>query len=298
MKIRSLLLLLAMSAVTGLSSCSTIDAVTGQGVYNLYTIDQDVELGKETIEANTKALQEQGVAVNADQERLNQINNMVARISAVSDMPQLPYNVTLYETNIVNAAAAPGGSMFVFSGLYNEEVGLTKDEDELAAVMAHEIAHVNCRHSTERLSKLMTAAVLFEVGAAALESSDEDDWATAVRALFAVGAAVYVPIHSQKDEFEADRVGLFYMAKAGYDPRGAPRIWKRVAEAQGEEQASASIFSTHPSSWDRYEALDRMLPFAMDEYARVTGGYPPDYQPPDWYSRDQVFDWRLPPPAK
>jgi predicted Zn-dependent protease len=276
-------------------SCTTIDAVSGQSVYNIYTITDDIQLGRNTIQSNTEALQEQGVPINQDPARLAQLSNMVERITAVADMPELPYTVTLYHTNIVNAAAAPGGSMIVFSGLYSDEVGLARDEDELAAIMAHEVAHVNCRHSTERLSKLMTAAIGTEIAAAVLESNDEDDWAMGLRALFAVGTAVYVPIHSQKDEFEADRVGLFYLARAGYDPRAAPRIWKRVSDEQDGEHHKASIFATHPSAWDRYEALEKMLPYAMDEYARATGSYPTDYAPPEWYTPGATdFDWRNP----
>ncbi|MBN1269290.1 MAG: M48 family metalloprotease, partial [Kiritimatiellae bacterium] len=138
------------------SSCATIDAVTGQKVYNLHSLDQDVALGRQTIQANIKQAEESGMSLNADPQRVAQLNDMTRRIADASDMPQLPYEVTLFHTNIVNAAAAPGGSLMVFEGLYDTEEGLVQNEDELAAVMAHEIAHVNCRHGTEELSKLIT----------------------------------------------------------------------------------------------------------------------------------------------
>ena len=92
------------------------------------------------------------------------------------------------------------------------------------------------------------------------------------------GMALYIPSYSRKDEAEADRIGLLYMARAGYDPRAAPRIWKRVAEDEGKKEP-ASIFATHPSSYDRYKALTAQLPAAMEEYRRVTGTYPPNYTP-------------------
>lgn len=289
-------LLVPVALVAGLCSCSTVDAVSGRSAYNLYTLDQDIQMGVETLAANTQQLREQGVAINADQTVCAELNAIVARLSAVSDLPDLPYNVTLYHTNIVNAAAAPGGSIFVFEGLYDPEVGLVRDEDELAAVLAHEIAHVNCRHSTERLSKLLTYATMVEIGAQVAEHEDESDLATAIRALFAVGTAFYIPIHSRTDEFEADRVGLFYMAKAGYDPRAAPRIWKRVAEEQEKgSHDKASIFATHPSSWDRYQALERMLPYAIAEYVQATGHYPPLYDGPRIEDiQPAAFNWRDP----
>ncbi|MBN1269946.1 MAG: M48 family metalloprotease, partial [Kiritimatiellae bacterium] len=141
--------------------------------------------------------------------------------------------------------------------------------------------------------------LIAEVGAAIAEHQDESDLAMAIRALSVVGAIFYVPIHSRKNEFEADRVGLFYMAKAGYDPRAMPRIWKRVAEKQKEEQHSASIFATHPSCWDRYEALEKMIPHAMEEYKLATGSYPPDYTPPAELADGlPPFDWRNPAPKK
>lgn len=283
---------LAVLMLLGLASCTSIDAVTGERVYNLYSMQSEINLGVQTIQANTAEMQKQGCRINDDPKQMARLGEITKRITTVADMPQLPYEVTLYHTNIVNAAAAPGGQMFVFEGLYDKEIGLCRDDDELAAVMAHEIAHVNCRHSTERLSKLMTAAAVVEVGAIALENEGESDWATGLRAAFAVGTVFYVPMHSKKDEFEADRVGLFYMAKAGYDPRAAPRIWRRVAEEDPDEKDKASIFATHPSAGDRCDALEALVPYAMQEYVRATGSYPKDYKP----ENDGLpeFDWRRP----
>lgn len=283
---------LAGVLLLGLASCTSIDAVTGQKVYNLYSMQSEINLGVQTIQANTEEMIKQGCRVNDDPKQMSKLSNMVQRITTVADMPQLPYEVTLYHTNIVNAAAAPGGQMFVFEGLYDSKDALCRDDDELAAVMAHEVAHVNCRHSTERLSKIMTAAAVVEVGAIALEHEDEGGWATGLRAAFAVGTVFYVPMHSKKDEFEADRVGLFYMAKAGYDPRAAPRIWRRVAEADEKQKDKASIFATHPSAGDRCDALEAMIPYAMQEYVRATGSYPQDYKPEEQGLPE--FDWRRP----
>jgi predicted Zn-dependent protease len=255
------------------------DPVTGRRTVNYYTMDQEIGLGRQVIQANTEQMKKAGVPVNRDMQRLAQLNQMVERIARVSDLPQLPYNVTLYETNIVNAAAAPGGAMMVFSGLYHPEIGMARDEDELAAVMAHEIAHVNCRHVTERLSKVLPFALAAEVGAEVADRKGREGVGTGIRAAFVVGTALWIPAYSREDEAEADRVGMMYMARAGYDPRAAPRIWKRVSDnAKGKDKTS--IFAAHPSSSDRYSALMRRLPQAMEAYAKAVGGYPPDYSPP------------------
>jgi predicted Zn-dependent protease len=279
--------------VVGSVSCTTLDAVTGESVYNLYTIEDDIQLGQTAVAANLKELTEGGAKVNADPARLKNIEGIARRIVAVSDLPQLPYEVVLVHTGIVNACAFPGGKVMVFEGLYDPKEGLVADDDELAAVIAHEIAHVNCRHATERLSKIMTAAAVAEVAAAVAEHKEHEQTAAAIRALFTVGAALWIPVYSREDEYEADRVGLFYMAKAGFDPRAAPRIWKRVAEREKSERGVLmSIFATHPENKARYEALQKLLPYAMEEYAAATGKYPDGYTPGEFVPAPGTFDWR------
>lgn len=264
------------------SSCTTADAVTGQQVYNLYSIQDDIQLGEAAIAANLEKLEEKGVSINSDPRRLKKLREITQRIAAVSDMPQLPYDVVLVHTGIVNACAFPGGRLMVFEGLYDPKEGLVTDEDELAAVIAHEIAHVSCRHATEQLSKVTTAAAIAEVAAAVEEHKEHEKTAMAIRAIFMMGASLWIPVYSREDEFEADRVGLFYMARAGFDPRAAPRIWKRVAKREGEGSGFfASIFSTHPANKARYEALQKLLPYAIEEYVAVMGRYPEGYVPPE-----------------
>lgn len=277
------------------SSCATVDAVTGQSTYNMYTLQDDIKLGQSAKASNLQEIQKAGIPLNADRKRTAQLDEITRRISAVSDLPQLPYVTTLVHTSIVNACAFPGGEMMVFEGLYCPTNGLVKDEDELAAVMAHEIAHVNCRHSTERLTKIMMANIAVEVVAAVADHNDAGDVAMALRAVFLVGSALWIPMYSRTDEFEADRVGLFYMARAGYDPRAAPRIWKRVAAREKDRSSMMNIFATHPANKARYEALEKMLPYAMEEYVAVIGEYPTGYVPPENVPPPGSFNWRRPP---
>ena len=263
-----------MSLVALGCSCAT-DAVTGKRVTNIYSLDDDMAMGQATLAENIRQMRTAGVAINEDTYRLRQLEEIVGRIAAVSDMPDLPYTVTLFQTNIVNAAAAPGGSLMVFEGLYDKEEGLVRDdENELAAVMAHEIAHVTCRHSSERQSKLRAVNLVGAIGVAAAGAAGYGDIADLA---LNVGGAFWLPSYTRKDEAEADAIGLIYMAKAGYDPRAAPRIWERVAK-KGE---SSSIFSTHPSGSNRFEKLQKLVPQAMEFYKESTGKYPEDYTPPE-----------------
>ena len=269
---------LAVVAALAAGGCATTDYVTGRSTRNLYAISEDIALGQQVLQQSVQEMQAQGVPVNRDVKRVGQLQDMVRRIAAVSHAPDLPYEVYLFETNIVNAMAAPGGKMLVFSGLYDPQAGLVKDENELAAVIGHEIAHVTCRHTTEALTRQAPINMLLLVGGIAAGLADNDDLALAIGAAFLVYNGLWVPKYSRKDEVEADRVGLMYMAKAGYDPRAAPRLWKRAYERDGGSSGLATILSTHPAHAHRWKTLEADLPMALAEYDKARGvgvGAPP-----------------------
>jgi len=242
-----------------------VDVVSGRSVLNFYTWDEEIALGRQIVQANVAQMRRAGIRINDDPQRLAQLSNIVQRIAAVSHMPGLPYSVTLFHTNIVNAAAAPGGAIMVFEGLYDPEIGLVRDEDEMAAVLAHEIAHVNCRHTTERLSALALAGLAADLLTSAAEEKDPDA-AEALRSVFTIGSLLILPAYSRQDEYEADRVGLIYMARAGYDPRAALRIWRRAARAGRSGGGPLSLLATHPAAAERAAALEKELPEALRIY--------------------------------
>jgi predicted Zn-dependent protease len=265
-----LVLMLPLLAV----GCATVDPVTGLRVNNLYSIDDDVQLGREVVGEVIKAMREGKVPINSDGQKVAKLQEMVNRIAAVSHLPGLPYEIYLFETNIVNAFAAPGGQMGVFSGLYHPEIGLVQDDDELAAVIAHEIAHVTCRHTTEALTREMPVRLALIGGALYAEAKGDDDLALALAAGFLVYEGLILPRYSRRDEAEADAVGLMYMAKAGYDPRAAVRLWERAA-ARSKDPKLFAIFSSHPTDRERAEALRKLLPQALEEYERARANRTP-----------------------
>lgn len=254
-------------AVVLLAGCSSLDAVTGQQTRNFYSIDQDVQFGSDVQGETLTTLKARGVPLNADAPRVAQLQQMVNRITAVSDLPDLPYEVTLIHTNIVNAMAAPGGKIMVYEGLWDPNEGLARDDDEIAAVIAHEIAHVNARHSTEAMTRAMPANILAMGVMALAQGSEHEQLAQMAIAggMFAYNG-LWMTRYSRTDELEADAVGMMYMAKAGYDPRAAIRIWERVAEHQDGSDPADSIFSTHPASTARVASLRAKLPEALSIY--------------------------------
>ena len=255
-----------MIALLMAGCATTIDSVTGQQTRNFYSLQQDIELGSQVYGETIEEMRSRGIAVNTDTARLAQLQEMVRRIGAVSDLPDLPYEVTLIQTNIVNAMAAPGGKIMVYEGLWDSEKGLAHADDEIAAVIAHEIAHVNARHSTEAMTRQMLPNVLFLGATIFAHAKERDDIPTVLGGAFVLYNGVWVTRYSRSDEIEADTVGILYMAQAGYDPRAALRIWERAAQQRTGEDPAASIFSTHPADSVRLQNLRAQLPAALVAY--------------------------------
>lgn len=259
---------LVVAGTAIIAGCATIDPVTGQRVNNLYSIDDDIQLGRQVLGEILRKMREDNVPINADPVKVAKLQDMVRRIAAVSHMPDLPYEIYLFETNIVNAFAAPGGQMGVFSGLYHPEHGLVKDDDELAAVIAHEIAHVTCRHTTEALTRELPVRLALIGGMLYAEMKGKNELAMGLAAGFLIYEGLVLPRYSRENEFEADRVGTIYMAKAGYDPRAALRIWERAA-ARSKDPKLFAFLSSHPTDRQRAEALRKLMPQALAEYERA-----------------------------
>jgi predicted Zn-dependent protease len=259
------------------TACSK-DYVTGKSSYNWFNVDQDVKLGKQVLSSQLNALQGQKykgevIKVDADEQQLARLKNMVDRIGKVSHLPNLPYEVHLAEVPIVNAWAAPGGKMMVYSGLWDPKEGLVNkdDDNELAAVLSHEISHATARHVTETLSTLTTIQLGGIVASSAIGAAGSGMGQNLFGQFFSQGFQIFVPTYTRKNESEADRVGLFYMAKAGYDPRAAVRVWQRAAKKRGD---ATSIYASHPSSGERAKALEKLLPLAMEIYEHPEKPYP------------------------
>lgn len=255
------------------------DYVTGKGSYNWYGIDQDVRLGKEVLGAQLLAFQKgqkykgKTVEVDADKEQLKRLETIVGRVGKVSHLPNLPYEVHLAEIPVVNAWAAPGGKMMVYSGLWDPKEGLVaKDNDaELAAVLSHEISHATARHVTETLSTHMTILVAGTVAQTAIGAAGSQMGSNLFGQFFSYGYNIFAPTYSRKNELEADRIGLFYMAKAGYDPRVAVDVWQRASKKRGDP---TTIYASHPGSGERAKALQPYLPMAVKIYENPSLPYP------------------------
>jgi len=145
---------------------------------------------------------------------------------------------------------------------------LVAGEAELAAVMGHEIGHVDENHAAERVNSQAATELGVNLAGIALGSASGTD-PQAVASLLGMGAQVGLLLpYSRNQELEADRLGLTSMAKAGYDPRAAVALWQKM-QAQGDRPPT--FLSTHPGPEQRIERLQRLMPQALETYRRSGG---------------------------
>ena len=161
----------------------------------------------------------------------------------------LEWEMAIFDHEAVNAFAMPGGKIGIMTGILKA----AQNQDQLAAVIGHEIAHVTARHANERASRGSVSNVGVQVAAVLLGGGHRGATYTAYEALNA-GAALGIMLpFSRSQESEADVIGLEYMAAAGFDPRESVPLWQNMGEEAG--QAPAEFLSTHPSSEARIDSL-------------------------------------------
>ena len=176
------------------------------------------------------------------------------------DAPGWAWEANVLTSKDVNAWAMPGGKMAVYTGLI-ERLNVT--DDELAAVMGHEIAHALREHARERIARQMSTQAASTIGSIALQvlTGVQIDPQLAGT----VGQAVFVLPNSRENEQEADVIGVELMARAGYDPRAALTLWQKMGQASGSG-GPPEFLSTHPSSATRLRELQAYVDKVMPLY--------------------------------
>jgi len=255
MYIRSLLLLSLLCA------CTTVEG-SGRDQLNFYSVEDEAQLGREAYTAELKnakvlpttdprTLRVQAIGKRIEQAAKKRHPNMANRMEwtwTVIDDPKQ-----------VNAWMVPGGRAAVYTGM----IDFARSNDELAVVMGHEASHAIARHGTERASRdaLLQAGV--EATSAATGSNAAGEGASAAMQL-----GISLP-YSRRDESEADEMGLLIAAQAGYDPRSAIELWRRM---QAHGGGNFEFLSTHPSEGTRIERLQALMPQASAIYQRALAG--------------------------
>ena len=263
MKIRNILMLLL--AVVVLSGCRSV-AITGRKQLNLVS-DADVlsssltqyksfmnsaQVSSEKVQSET--VTRVGKRIAAATEKYLSENGMQA------DLQNYAWEFNLVKSDEINAFCMPGGKIVVYEGIMR----LFDNDDELAVVLGHEVAHAVAKHSNERMSQ----QILQQYGAQALSiglSGQSYQLQSIANQVYGIGSQVGVMLpFSRKHESEADYMGLVLMTMAGYNPDYAVTFWKKMAAKSGGSQNE--IMSTHPSDARRVADIQKNLPEIKSKY--------------------------------
>ncbi|HEX3034907.1 MAG TPA: M48 family metallopeptidase [Thermodesulfobacteriota bacterium] len=234
--------------------------VTGRSQLILFSQEQVAEMG---VAAFQQVLEEEDISHNPEYNQA--VRAVGSRIVRVSDTPDSSWDYrVIKDDDMVNAFALPGGKIGVYTGI----LPVAKTHAGLATVMGHEVAHVAANHGAERMS----AGLLAQLGAVGLGvalGNQDPDVLNAVMQAFGLGVNVGALLpFSRAQESEADKIGLIYMARAGYDPRESIAFWSRMEEATKGMPRPPEFLSTHPGYGTRAETLKKWLPRAMYYYER------------------------------
>jgi predicted Zn-dependent protease len=201
--------------------------------------------------------------LSRDKERIAQLQRVGDRISKVVfwDMPDADWEFVVFEVpQQINAFAMAGGKVGIFSGLYK----ITENDDQLASVIAHEIAHVTAKHIHAQLSQEMLVNTGGLVGGVALMGSGAGMLtSSAIMNAYGLTAGVSGLAFDRKKEKEADYIGLMYMARAGYDPEESVKVLEKLDAESSNQPVQLAFLSTHPSNPERVSQLLDAMPKAL-----------------------------------
>ena len=205
-------------------------------------------------EQNQKA-KEKNILLTSGPEydRLKAISNRLISQTGVfrDDTRQWNWQLVLINAPILNATCAPGGKITFYSGLI-EQLNLT--DDEIAAIMGHEIAHALREHGRERLSQAMAQSAVTNIAMAAAGA-----YGSAISAANQAAQYILVLPNSRQNESEADAIGLELAARAGFKPQAAISVWQKMNKAT-QGKGTPEFLSTHPSGETRIEQLSELMP--------------------------------------
>jgi predicted Zn-dependent protease len=259
-------LLLFLSLLPELSGCSTV-AITGRKQLNLIPDGELLSMSSQEYSGFLKDNK-----LSADAAASKQVSSVGRRIQAAveqyfkqqgmsSELNGYAWEFNLVQSDELNAWCMPGGKVVFYTGI----LPVCRDDNGIAVVMGHEVAHAVAKHGAERMSQGLLAQMGGMALSAALQNKPDETqqlWMTA----FGLGAqyGVLLPF-SRNQESEADHLGLIFMAMAGFDPAGAVSFWERMSAKSGGYKPP-EFMSTHPSDETRINDIRALLPEAMKYY--------------------------------
>ncbi|UVJ44817.1 M48 family metallopeptidase [Pseudomonas sp. LS1212] len=261
----------ALSASVLLSGCQAVNTTSAgavgverqQYMFSMLSTDQVNQMYAQSYQQTLGEASSKGVLdkTSTDARRVRAIaDRLIAQTPKFRpDAAQWQWEVNLIKSDELNANCGPGGKIFFYSGLIDK---LKLSDDEIAAVMGHEIAHALREHGREAMSKAY-GIEMAKTGAGALLGLGQSSMALADTV---VQYSLTLP-NSRSNENEADLIGLELAARAGYNPNAAITLWNKMTAVSGGSQPE--FMSTHPASASRIEALEAAIPKVMPLYEQA-----------------------------
>lgn len=241
---RIFLVLLISTIIIG---CTSKTPYTNRSQMIFMSSKQELALGERTYKqtlSKSKVIKD-----TKDARRVKQIGE---RIAKVANRPDFKWEFNLVENEQKNAFCLPGGKVVVYTGILK----VAKNDDQLATVMSHEVAHALARHGAERMSASMVQQGL-QVAGNILLSTKAPQYTNVFNQAYGIGSNLGVMLpYGRMQESEADEIGIHLMKKAGYDVYAALEFWKNMSAGKKE---SNEFFSTHPSSSTRIKDIQRVI---------------------------------------
>ena len=241
---REFLWLSSMATAGLLAGCAT-NPVTGSSQFMLVSEDEEIQIDKQYSPYQFSA----DYGTVQDKALNDYINGTGKNMAARTHRPQMPYNFQGVNATYVNAYAFPGGSIACTRGILLS----LNNEAELAALLGHELGHVNARHTAEQMSKAMLTQAVVS-GISLIAGSQGAIYGNLASQLGQVGAGALLASYSRDNERQADALGMEYMVRAGYSAEGMVGLMN-ILQNTGKHKPSAIelMFATHPMSEERYQ---------------------------------------------
>jgi predicted Zn-dependent protease len=181
------------------------------------------------------------------------VKSIGAKIAAAANRPDFKWEFNLVEDKAMNAFCLPGGKVVVYTGILKA----ARNDAQLATVMSHEVAHALARHGAERMSSSKVQQGIQVIGNIVLAST-APQYTNTFNQAYGIGSQLGVMLpYGRLQESEADEIGIYLMAKAGYNPYEALNFWKNMSA--GKKTTNNEFFSTHPSSATRIQKINNVI---------------------------------------
>ena len=230
--------------------------ITGRSQLIMIDKQQELALGFQSAQEVLKKEK-----ISSDPQKNAMVKRIGQRIANVSGQSNYKWEFFVIENDKeANAFCLPGGKVFVYTGLFK----YVANDDELAAVMGHEIGHALARHGAERMSRGQLAQTGGQLLSAVMQGRGNPQNTAMVMQAFGIGTQLGIMLpHSRVQEYEADHIGLVLAAKAGYNPQAALSFWEKFSQ---NGQTPPEYLSTHPAPVNRIKEIRALLPQLMPLY--------------------------------